>query len=118
MRPTGTATRSALFWTIPKRESTLVLMRGEFDLAAWRELRGEVGSLLRTSPPEVVLHMEGVRFFDAGWSGVIALLHDRVVGQGGGIMRIAAISPIARRVLDVCGVTTRSGIELHQPPAI
>ena len=111
------AKRPALLWAIPRRDSTLVLMRGEFDLGARRELRDEVGSLLSTSPAEMVIDMAGVRFLDAGWSGVIAQLHHRVVRQGGGTIRISAVSPIARRVLDLCGLTSLRGLELAAPPA-
>ena len=91
-------------------------MRGEFDLDARRDLQGEVGSLLSTSPAEMVIDMAGVRFLDAGWSGVVAQLHHRVVRQGGGTMRISAVSPIAHRVLDLCGVTSLGGLELAAPP--
>ena len=92
-------------------------MRGEFDLDARRDLRGEVGTLLSTSPAEMVIDMAGVRFLDAGWSGVVAQLHHRVVRQGGGTMRISAVSPIAHRVLDLCGLTSLGGLELSRPPA-
>ena len=86
-------------------------------LDARRDLRGEVGSLLSTSPAEMVIDMAGVRFLDAGWSGVVAQLHHRVVHQGGGTMRISAVSPIAHRVLDLCGLTSLGGLELSRPPA-
>jgi anti-anti-sigma factor len=91
-------------------------MRGEFDLLATRELQGEVSSLLRSSPTALVIDMGGVRFLDAGWSGVIAQLHERVVGHGGGTMRISAVSPVARRVLELCGLSSLQGLELHAPP--
>lgn len=94
------------------RVLTVVVMRGEFDLAARRELDREVRDLLDDAPADLVLDMSGVEFMDSTWVAVLVHLWTRADGEGRGRMRIRAASPIAARALEVTGLSALCGFEV------
>ena len=84
--------------------STLVVFDGELDLATLHDLREEVDQLLAFAPSVVVLDLARVEFIDS--MGVVLLLQiwQGIVHHQGGTLEVAAVSPAAHRVLDMCGL--------------
>jgi anti-anti-sigma factor len=81
--------------------STVVILRGEADLASCEQLRGA----LRTCRREVVVDLSEVSFLDAAVIGVFVSEQQRLGAQSG---RLRLIGPtgMVERVLQVVGLAS------------
>jgi anti-sigma B factor antagonist len=78
----------------------VVTVGGELDLESGSCLVGCLRSLLQTCGPVLALDLTGVRFIDC--AGVGALLAScRVARQEGGRLLVVALSPRARRIVEI-----------------
>ena len=85
-------------------DSAVVVMRGEFDAQARRDFDREVSQLLAASPRRVVVDMGAVDFLDSSWIRLLEQLRARACHEGQASIRISAVSPAARRALELGGV--------------
>ena len=99
------------FSVIQKRDATVVVMSGEFDHQAGKELHAALVRLLNDSPAAVVVDMTAVDFIDSGGIEMLLRLHGRIVRDGGGTMRVSSASATARRTLGVLGLLELLGFE-------
>ena len=92
----------ASFTVVPGPRSALVVMSGEFDFQAGKDLGVALLQLLNESPATVSLDMTAVEFIDSSGIEMLLRLYRRVVREG---WRHASGHPIVRRgAADVCGV--------------
>ena len=78
----------------------VVAVGGELDLESGPYLAGCLRSLLQARGPVLALDLTGVRFIDC--AGVGALVAScRVARQGGGQLFVVALSPCARRIVEI-----------------
>jgi anti-anti-sigma factor len=85
-------------------DSAVVVMRGEFDAQARRDFDREVSRLLAASPRRIVVDMGAVDFVDSTWIRLLEQLRARACHEGQASVRISAVSPAARRALELGGV--------------
>jgi anti-anti-sigma factor len=93
-------------------DSAVVIMRGELDAQARRDFDREVSQLLAASPRRVVVDMGAVDFVDSSWVRLLEQLRTRLCEEGDASVRISAVSPAARRALELAGV-----VELFDMPS-
>jgi anti-anti-sigma factor len=78
----------------------VVAVGGELDLGSGPCLAGCLRSLLQARGPVLALDLAGVRFIDC--AGVGALVAScRAARQGGGQLFVVALSPCARRIVEI-----------------
>src|SRR6476646_7643498 len=81
----------------------VVAVGGELDVASGPCLAGWLRSLLRARGPVLALDLTGVRFIDC--AGVAALLAScRAARDDGGRLFVVALSPCARRIVEITGL--------------
>ena len=81
----------------------VVAVGGELDLESGPYLAGCLRSLLQARGPVLALDLTGVRFIDC--AGVGALVAScRAARQGGGQLFVVALSPCARRIVEITGL--------------
>ena len=86
----------------------VVAVGGELDLESGPYLAGCLRSLLQARGPVLALDLTGVRFIDC--AGVGALVAScRAARQGGGQLFVVALSPCARRIVDITRLQTVLG---------
>ena len=91
--------RAAEFTVIPDGEITVVMAKGELDLAVRDELR----RVLTPLTGQVAVDLGGVSFIDSSCVGVLAGEATRLRSNGGDL-RLRAPSSAARIVLDMTGL--------------
>lgn len=91
--------------------STVIVMTGDFDLAAARGLKHDVDAVIESARSDVVLDMAGVEFLDS--SGVAMLLRIRaaVVRDGKGAVRVTAASTQVTKTFELCGLREAFGMD-------
>jgi anti-sigma B factor antagonist len=89
----------------------VVVMTGEFDHQAGKDLGVALLELLNESPATVSLDMTAVEFIDSSGIDMLVRLYRRVVDEGGGTLRVTRCSDAARRTLAVCGLLETFGID-------
>src|SRR5262245_14738862 len=99
------------FSVMRDKHANVVVMSGEFDHQAGKDLNAAVVRLLNDSPAVVVVDMTAVDFIDSSGMDMLLRLHGRIVRDGGGIMRVSNASPTARRTLRVLGLLELFGME-------
>ena len=85
-------------------DQAVVFMRGKLDADARREFDREVSQLLAAAPAMVVVDMAEVESIDAAWLAVLTQLRSRSYDQGEALVRITALSDVARRALERSGL--------------
>lgn len=80
---------------------TLVVLRGEADLATCERLR----AALRTCGGEVVVDLSRVTFLDAASIGVFVVEQQRLAADAGGL-RLTGAAGIVDRVLHIAGLAS------------
>jgi len=81
----------------------VVAVGGELDLESRSCLAGWLRSLLWARGPVLALDLTGVRFIDC--AGVAALLAScRAARDDGGRLFVVALSPCARRIVEITGL--------------
>jgi anti-anti-sigma factor len=81
----------------------VVAVGGELDLESGPCLARWLRSLLRARGPVLALDLAGVRFIDC--AGVGALVAScRAARQDGGRLLVVALSPCARRIIQITGL--------------
>jgi anti-anti-sigma factor len=89
-------------------DSVRVQLRGEIDLQSERPFVEKVETLADSDGSStILLDLAAVDFIDS--SGVRALV--RLLLQHGDRLRLVALSPPVRRVLDIAGLTASFGLE-------
>lgn len=101
----------ASFTVVPGPRSALVVMSGEFDFQAGKDLGVALLQLLNESPATVSLDMTAVEFIDSSGIEMLLRLYRRVVREGGGTLRVTRSSDAARRTFAVCGLLEIFGID-------
>jgi anti-sigma B factor antagonist len=99
------------FTVVSGPRSALVVMSGEFDHQAGKDLGVALLQLLNESPATVSLDMTAVEFIDSSGIEMLLRLYRRVVGEGGGTLRVTRSSDAARRTFAVCGLLETFGID-------
>lgn len=81
----------------------VVAVGGELDLESGPYLAGCLRSLLQARGPVLALDLTGVRFIDC--AGVGALVAScGAAREGGGQLFVVALSPCARRIVEITGL--------------
>ncbi len=80
--------------------STVVILRGEADLASREQLRAALHQCLR----EVVVDLSRLTFLDAASIGVFVSEHQRLAAHSGRL-RLTGPTGIVERVLEIVGLT-------------
>jgi anti-sigma B factor antagonist len=89
-------------------EHVRVALRGEVDLQSEAPFVEKVDTLAdQETSATILLDLTEVEFIDS--SGVRALV--RVLQRHGDRLRVVAVSPPVRRVLDIAGLTASFGLE-------
>lgn len=91
--------------------SSLIVMSGELDLAAVRELKRKVDALVAAAPSDVVLDMAGVEFLDSSGVGMLLRIRAAVVRDGIGTVRVSDASTQVSKTLELCGLREAFGLE-------
>jgi anti-anti-sigma factor len=85
---------------LEQRDGIIILhVSGELDLVSAEEF----DEALRAVTGNVVVDLAAVRFIDARGVDVVAAAHERAAHQGARLSVINA-GPMARRVLEICGL--------------
>lgn len=85
-------------------EEVIVTVAGELDAATATSFRGEIDKLIDAGARDVVMEAEAMTFIDSSGLRVLVDLLDRLRDAGGSI-RISSLSPPARKVFEVTGLT-------------
>jgi len=84
--------------------SVVVRVSGELDMASSPLLAAVLAGFAASGPGAVVVDLSDVTFVDTRSVGVIAAAHERL-GFGSVGLTIRAPSPVARRLLELVGLT-------------
>jgi anti-sigma B factor antagonist len=95
----------------------IVTISGEIDIARAPALREQLIGLLRPGASRLVVDLSGVNFCDASGLAVLVGVARRV-GLLGGVLRLAAPTPLVSTVLRLTGLDSRFEIFAAVPEAI
>ena len=95
----------------------IVTISGEIDIARAPALREQLIGLLRPGPSRLVVDLSRVTFCDASGLAVLVGVARRV-GLLGGVLRLAAPTPLVSTVLRLTGLDSRFEIFASVPEAI
>jgi anti-anti-sigma factor len=95
----------------------IVTISGEIDIARAPALREQLIGLLRPGASRLVVDLSGVTFCDASGLAVLVGVARRV-GLLGGVLRLAAPTPLVSTVLRLTGLDSRFEIFASVPEAI
>ena len=95
----------------------IVTISGEIDIARAPALREQSIGLLRPGASRLVVDLSGVTFCDASGLAVLVGVARRV-GLLGGVLRLAAPTPLVSTVLRLTGLDSRFEIFAGVPEAI
>ena len=95
----------------------IVTISGEIDIARAPALRERLIGLLRPGASRLVVDLSGVTFCDASGLAVLVGVARRV-GLLGGVLRLAAPTPLVSTVLRLTGLASRFEIFAGVPEAI
>lgn len=86
------------------RDTLMVRIKGELDLAVAEELRALIDNRLKKDKPQtLILDLDGVSFIDSSGLGVIIGRYKKVQGMGGK-MYIVRARPTVSRILEFSGI--------------
>ena len=95
----------------------IVTISGEIDIARAPALREQLIGLLRPGASRLVVDLSGVTFCDASGLAVLVGVARRI-GLLGGVLRLAAPTPLVSTVLRLTGLDSRFEIFAAVPEAI
>ena len=85
-------------------DSDRLILHGDLDEGATRELRDLVAKATDNLTRELVIDLTDVDFFPSSAVGVLAKARDDARRHGAGITLVAAEGTVAQRVLTICGL--------------
>lgn len=85
-------------------DAAVVAVSGELDVASAPALRQELYRVIDQQPSKVVVDLAEMEFIDSTGLGVLVGALKRVKEQGG-TLELRALSPSARRVFDITGLS-------------
>jgi anti-sigma B factor antagonist len=91
--------------------AAVVTLVGDFDMHTVQSVAEPVEELLQDPPHDLVVDLSGVDFIDSTGIALLVKVYARVVREGDGTMRVGRTSPVARRLLEVCGLLETFGID-------
>ena len=97
--------------------AALLTLAGDFDMHTVQSVAQPVEDLLQDPPHDLVVDLTGVEFIDSSGIALLVKVYTRVVREGEGTMRVERTSPVARRLLEVCGLLETFGIDGTRPSA-
>ena len=104
--------------SVRRQGSAAVLtLAGDVDMHTVQSVVQPVEELLRDPPHDLVVDLSGVEFIDSSGIALLVKVYTRVVREGEGTMRVERSSPVARRLLEVCGLLETFGMNGTSPPA-
>ena len=95
----------------------MLTLVGDFDMHTVQFVTQPVEELLQDPPQNLVVDLSGVDFIDSSGIALLVKVYGRVVREGEGTMRVDRTSPVARRLLEVCGLLETFGIDGSGPQA-
>lgn len=93
---------------------TVVRVSGEHDPATRTHLSRTIARAAHLDEADMVVDLSGITFMDASTLGAIVNAHNRL-RAGSRSLSVRAPSPLARRLLDICGLAFL--IDEHPAPA-
>jgi len=97
--------------------AAVLTLAGDFDMHTVQSVVQPVEELLQDPPHDLVVDLSGVKFIDSSGIALLVKVYTRVVREGEGTMRVERSSPVARRLLEVCGLLETFGMNGTSPPA-
>jgi len=97
--------------------AAVLTLVGDFDMHTVQSVGQPVEELLHDPPHDLVVDLSGVDFIDSSGIALLVKVYSRVVREGAGTMRVERTSPVARRLLEVCGLLETFGIDGTGPHA-
>jgi anti-anti-sigma factor len=97
--------------------AAVLTLVGDFDMHTVQSVVQPVDELLQDPPRDLVVDLSGVEFIDSSGIALLVKVYARVVREGEGTMRVERSSPVARRLLEVCGLLDTFGMNGTGPPA-
>ena len=91
--------------------AAVLTLAGDFDMHTVQSVTQPVEELLQDPPDELVVDLSGVDFIDSSGIALLVKVYTRVVREGDGTMRVDRTSPVAHRLLEVCGLLETFGID-------
>ena len=91
--------------------AAVLTLVGDFDMHTVQSVTQPVEELLQDPPHDLVVDLSGVDFIDSSGIALLVKVYARVVREGDGTMRVDRTSPVARRLLEVCGLLETFGID-------
>ena len=91
--------------------AAVLTLAGDFDMHTVQSVAQPVEELLQDPPHDLVVDLSGVDFIDSSGIALLVKVYGRVVREGDGTMRVDRTSPVARRLLEVCGLLETFGID-------
>ena len=99
-----------------ERETVVVVLEGEIDLAAAPEAERKIADAEAREPGRLVIDLREVTFMDSSGLRVLLTAHRRSEQAGRGYALVKGGDAVAR-LLDVTGLTGRLEL-LDEPPAV
>ena len=96
--------------------AAVLTLAGDFDMHTVQAVTQPVEELLQDPPDELVVDLSGVDFIDSSGIALLVKVYGRVVREREGTMRVDRTSPVALRLLEVCGLLETFGIDGNGPP--
>ena len=96
--------------------AAVLTLVGDFDMHTVQSVIEPVEELLQEPPHDLVVDLSGVDFIDSSGIALLVKVYARVVREGEGTMRVDRTSPVAWRLLEVCGLLDTFGIDGNGPP--
>lgn len=87
----------------------VLMLRGEFDLAAFDRLTACLADLVAARPAELTVDMAAVTFFDSKSLSALLRTSRELQAQGGSLV-VSKPSPVVRRVLEITDLALTFGV--------
>ncbi len=92
-------------------DSTVVTIVGEFDILTVRQVARDVDKLVADAPASIVIDMSALEFIDSSGIALLLRIHNAVVKEAGGELRVVNPSETARRTFDLTGLSEAFGFD-------
>ena len=88
------------------RDTALITVRGELDLASGPALESELGNISPTETQLVIIDLRELDFMDSTGLSIIVRAHQRLADDGCELSLVRG-TPQVQRLLDLTGITAR-----------